>query len=333
MAKSALANALKERSVKSAARSVDVNDSSVDEAFEALFGVAAPPARKKRVTMELPIEQLHPFRTSHIGFKPYSQENLKMLADDIAENGLIENIKVRPSEHGYEILSGHNRVAACKMLGRKEITADIEFVDNARAVVIATVTNLQRRQSLLPSERGWAYRALLDAYRSQGKRNDLVSATSGEFHPRLSARERVACFFGVGVSDVRYSVRLTYLVQKLLDEIDARKLNMMCGVALSYYDPATQSRFYHLLKTEHRRLPVDMMKKIKQSCPPPSIPSEELNKAWKTAAEQLSEQKNGSIRFSRKRFEPYLHRIPPDVNIEDLFLEFLQNRFADGEQP
>ena len=284
MAKSALANALKERSAKSATQSADVND-SVDEAFEALFGAAAPPAKKKRVTMELPIEQLHPFRTSHIGFKPYSQENLKMLADDIAENGLIENIKVRPSEHGYEILSGHNRVAACKMLGRKEITADIEFVDNARAVVIATVTNLQRRQSLLPSERGWAYRALLDAYRSQGKRNDLVSATSGEFHPRLSARERVACFFGVGVSDVRYSVRLTYLIQELLDEIDARKLNMMCGVALSYYDPATQSRFYHLLKTEHRRLPVEVMKKIKLCCPPPSIPSEELDKAWKTAAE------------------------------------------------
>lgn len=172
MAKSALANALKERSAKSATQSADVND-SVDEAFEALFGAAAPPAKKKRVTMELPIEQLHPFRTSHIGFKPYSQENLKMLADDIAENGLIENIKVRPSEHGYEILSGHNRVAACKMLGRKEITADIEFVDNARAVVIATVTNLQRRQSLLPSERGWAYRALLDAYRQQGKRSDF----------------------------------------------------------------------------------------------------------------------------------------------------------------
>lgn len=126
-----------------------------------------------------------------------------MLADDIAENGLIENIKVRPSEHGYEILSGHNRVAACKMLGCKEITADIEFVDNARAVVIATVTNLQRRQSLLPSERGWAYRALLDAYRQQGKRSDLVTATCGEIHHKLKARERVACFFGVGVNDVR----------------------------------------------------------------------------------------------------------------------------------
>lgn len=256
-----------------------------------------------------------------------------MLADDIAENGLIENIKVRPSEHGYEILSGHNRVAACKMLGRKEITADIEFVDNARAVVIATVTNLQRRQSLLPSERGWAYRALLDAYRQQGKRSDLVTATCGEIHHKLKARERVACFFGVGVNDVRQTVRLTYLIQPLLNAVDERKLNMMCGVALSYYDPATQSRFYHLLKTEHRRLPVDVMKKIKQSCPPPSISAEELDKVWKQALTTSAERKKDNISFSRKRFEPYLHRIPPDINIEDLFLEFLQNRFADGEQP
>ena len=112
-----------------------------------------------------------------------------MLADDIAENGLIENIKVRPSEHGYEILSGHNRVNACKLLGRKEISADIEEVDDARAIVIATVTNLQRRQNLLPSERGWAYRALLDAYRQQGKRSDLVTATCGEIHHKLKARE------------------------------------------------------------------------------------------------------------------------------------------------
>ena len=108
---------------------------------------------------------------------------------------------------------------------------------------------------------------------------------------------------------------------------------MMCGVAISYYDEGTQKLFQKRLNTENHRISVAMMKQIKKICPPPSIPSEELDKAWKTVAEQLSEQKNGSIRFSRKRFEPYLHRIPPDINIEDLFLEFLQNRFADGEQP
>ena len=141
------------------------------------------------------------------------------------------------------------------MLGCAEIPADIEYVDDARAIVIATVTNLQRRQNLLPSERGWAYRALLDAYRQQGKRNDLVEATCGEFHPKLGARERVACFFGVGVNDVRYAVRLTYLIPPLLDAVDECKLNMMCGVAISYYDEATEivSEAIECRKSSHIR--------------------------------------------------------------------------------
>ena len=189
MAKSALANALKERSAKLSASPSNA-DQTVGEAFESLFGTIPAASSKPCSTAKIPLEQLHPFFTSNIGFKPYSEENLKMLADDIAENGLIENIKIRPCKTGgYEILSGHNRVNACKMLGMDSISADIEYVDDARAIVIATVTNLQRRQNLLPSERGWAYRALLDAYRQQGKRNDLVEATCGEFHTKLGARE------------------------------------------------------------------------------------------------------------------------------------------------
>ena len=71
----------------------------------------------------------------------------------------------------------------------------------------------------------------------------LVEATSGEFHPKLGARERVASFFGTGVNDVRYAVRLTYLISPLLDLVDEHKLNMMCGVAISYYDENTQKLF------------------------------------------------------------------------------------------
>ena len=132
--------------------------SAEDQAYEVLFGGKLMPSQGRRAAT-LPIDQLHPFCTANIGFKPYSEENLRALADDIAVNGLIEAIKVRPIADGYEILSGHNRVAACKLLGWTEIPADIERVDDDRAIVIATVTNLQRRQGLLPSERGWAYRA------------------------------------------------------------------------------------------------------------------------------------------------------------------------------
>lgn len=324
MAKSVLANALKERGVKLSAPSSNA-DQTVDEAFEGLFGTMPATSSKPRSTAKIPLEQLHPFFTSNIGFKPYSEENLKMLADDIAENGLIENIKVRPCRTGgYEILSGHNRVNACKMLGVDSISADIEYVDDARAIVIATVTNLQRRQNLLPSERGWAYRALLDAYRQQGKRSDLVNATCGEIHHKLKARERVACCFDVGVNDVRYAVRLTYLIPTLLDAVDERRLNMMCGVAISYYDEATQKLFQKRLNAENHRISVAVMKHIKKNCPPPSITAAELDKVWHQVTAAQTEKKTGNISFSRKRFEPYLHRIPPDMNLEDLFLEFLK---------
>lgn len=324
MAKSALANALKERSAKLSAPPSNA-DQTVDEAFEGLFGTMPATSSKPRSTAKIPLEQLHPFFTSNIGFKPYSEENLKMLADDISENGLIENIKVRPCKAGgYEILSGHNRVNACKMLGMDSISADIEYVDDARAIVIATVTNLQRRQHLLPSERGWAYRALLDAYRQQGKRSDLVNATCGEIHHKLKARERVACCFDVGVNDVRYAVRLTYLIPTLLDAVDERRLNMMCGVAISYYDEATQKLFQKRLNAENHRISVAVMKHIKKNCPPPSITAAELDKVWHQVTAAQTEKKTGNISFSRKRFEPYLHRIPPDMNLEDLFLEFLK---------
>ncbi len=331
MAKSSLVSALNERNAKLSAISNATNQ-VVDEAFESLFGAMPTASHPTRNTAQIPIDQLHPFFTANIGFKSYNDENLKTLAEDILENGLIENIKIRPCKTGgYEILSGHNRVKACKRLGWSSITADIEYVDDARAVVIVTVTNLQRRQHLLPSERGWAYRALLDAYRQQGKRNDLVGATSGEFHPKTSARERVASFFGTGVNDVRCAVRLTHLISPLLDLVDEHKLNMMCGVVISYYDENTQKLFRERLKANNQRLSVDTMKKIKQKCPPPSISAKELDKAWNDTIHQPSASKKNRISFSAKRFEPYLRRIPPDINLEDLFLEFLEIRFAGGE--
>ena len=157
MAKSSLVSALNERNAKLSAISNATNQ-VVDEAFESLFGAMPTASHPTRNTAQIPIDQLHPFFTANIGFKSYNDENLKTLAEDILENALIENIKIRPCKTGgYEILSGHNRVKACKRLGWSSITADIEYVDDARAVVIATVTNLQRRQHLLPSERGWAY--------------------------------------------------------------------------------------------------------------------------------------------------------------------------------
>lgn len=302
--------------------------SAEDQAYELLFGgKMSPPTGKKNA--RLPIEHLHPFRAANIGFKPYSEENLRALADDIAANGLIEAIKVRPIDNGYEILSGHNRVAACKLLGWTEIPADIEPVSDDRAIVIATVTNLQRRQGLLPSERGWAYRALLNAQKRQGKRNDLINHTCGQNNHRLKTRDAVAAFFGVDVNQLRRMIRLTYLIWSLLDAVDERRLNLMCGVAISYYDEETQKLFLARLKTDDWQLTTATMQRIKKACPPPHVAATDLGKAWNLIdAERLQRSKPKTISFDRKKFEPYLSKINNVQDLETMFLEFLKAKYS-----
>ena len=305
-----------------------MTQSAEDQAYEVLFGGKLMPAGGKR-TAQLPIERLSPFRTANIGFKPYSEDNLRALADDIAANGLLEAIKVRPLNNEYEILSGHNRVAACKLLGWTEIPADVEPVDDDRAIVIATVTNLQRRQGLLPSERGWAYRALLEAHKRQGKRSDLVYHTCGQNDHMLKTRDTVAAFFGVDVNQLRRMIRITYLIRPLLDAVDERRLNLMCGVTISYYDEETQKLFLERLKTEDWQLSVATMQRIKKACPPPHVSAAVLGKAWNLIdAERLQHSKPKTISFNRKKFAPYLSKISSDQELENLFLEFLKTKYS-----
>lgn len=328
MSKPNIAAALRRRAeAVSPAEPPSAAQSAEDQAYEVLFGGKLMPTGGRR-TAKLPIEKLHPFRTANIGFKPYSEENLRVLADDIVANGLLESIKVRPFRDGYEILSGHNRVAACKLLGWAEILADIEPVDDDRAIVIATVTNLQRRQGLLPSERGWAYRALLEAHKRQGKRNDLLTATSVEIQQKSTTRENVAGFFGVKPHDIQRDVRITFLICSLQDAVDDRRLNLMCGVAISYYDEETQKLFLERLKTDHWQLTVVTMRRIKKTCPPPHITVSALEKVWDASVAHAMQKKPGkTISFERKKFAPYLDRLSSDQELETLFLEFLKQKF------
>ena len=323
MSRRDLSAVLRKRAEQSSAlANLQTPEQAIDQAYDMLFGdVRAAPIPKRKQTVAL--EQLFPFRTANIGFRPYSEENLRALADDIAANGLLERIKVRPIQEGYEILSGHNRVNACRLLGWREIEADVEQVDDDRAIVIATVTNLQRRQGLLPSERGWAYRALLEAHRHQGKRNDLICAQNEH---RSKTRDKVAAFFGVDRNKVQREIRLTYLIAPLLEAVDARKLNLMCGVALSYYDEQGQRLVWERLRTGEK-LTGAVMQQVKQLSPPPALAPDILDAAWSDAAVPHQAKK---LVFEGERFAPYLVRVKDEQELEDLFLEFLQNRFAEA---
>ena len=142
---------------------------------------------------ELPLDKLRPFFTTDIGFHPYSPEKLRAFAQQLLEQGLLERIIVRsiPNSDEYEILAGHNRTAAWRMAGHDTIPAEVVAANDARAIIIATATNLLRRQELTIIERGKAYKAMLEAKNRNGQRN-AAPETFGENRQRYNAREIVA---------------------------------------------------------------------------------------------------------------------------------------------
>ena len=282
---------------------------------------------------EVEIRKLVPFFTADIGFKPYSQEKIMAFAEQLKEEGLLVRIIVRPiSRSGdYEILAGHNRVNAAKAAGWEKIGAEIVEADDARAIVIATSTNLIQRQGLSIVERGKAYKALLGAKNRQGKRFDLKESTSGEPRQKYSARALVAEFFGVTEYEIRKLVKLTDLRPELLDimEQTPKQLNLACADLIADYDGDSQAAFVEMCSIEGYQMNKATVQYIVRQCPPPTAERQAMFVAWRefrAAAEKRMNEPPRKITFDRKKFAPYLDGIGSDAELETLFLEFLRQR-------
>ena len=302
-----------------------------DDAYQKIFQ-APKPVNNSRIC-KLPLHQLVPFHTADIGFKPYPETKLKAFAEDLKENGLLIRIIVRPEPDGehYEILAGHNRTNGARLAGWDEIDAEIVEADDARAITIATSTNLIQRHDLSVIERGKAYKALLDAEKKRGYRSDLADATSGEFRPKFSARALVAEFFGVTEYEIRKVVKLTHLIPELQDilENSPKLLNLSCADMIADYDPASQKVFAELCQSKGSHLDMATVKYIASKCPPPTQDAETIKTAWQEAQARSAQQKaapSKKITFDRRKFAPYLSNIKNDAELEALFLEFLQER-------
>lgn len=297
---------------------------------------------------DLPLDRLTPFFTADIGFKPYPPSKLKAFAEQLNEEGLMVRVIVRPAhDDAYEILAGHNRVNAAKLAGWTMIPAEIVEADDARAIVIATSTNLIQRQELSIIERGKAYRALLEAKNRQGYRTDMNAATSGENRQKFndkpdgttsgdsrqkySARALVAEFFGVTEYEIRKAVKLTYLIPELADilENNPKQLNLACADLIADYDAESQQAFIEICSVIGAPVNKATIQHIVRRCPPPTAEKQRVFEAYrearKTAEKHLAALPR-KISFDRRKFAPYLDKLDSDQELESLFLEFLRER-------
>ena len=302
-----------------------------DKAYQQIFQCAPPPALSE--ICDLPLDKLDSFFTADIGFKPYAPAKLEAFAQQLQEEGLLVRIIVRRIPHSdrYEILAGHNRTAAARLVGWTKIAAEIVVADDARAISIATLTNLLQRQDLSIIERGKAYKVLLEAKNRQGCRSDLADGTSGENRQKYSARAIVAEFFGVSEYEIRKAIKLTRLIPELQTVLEdsPQKLNLACADLIADYDPESQRAFVEMCGIKGYQLNKATVQRIVRRCPPPAADKQLIFAAWREARAEADKRLSApskKISFDRKKFAPYLDKLGSDQEIEALFLEFLRER-------
>ena len=137
-------------------------------------------------------------------FKVRDDFDMELLVQSVLDYGVMFPIMVRPLDGGkYEIVSGHRRVHACEKAGIDKIPAFIKSMSRDEAVIMMVDSNLQR-ESLLPSEKAFAYKLKMDALKRQGKRTDLTSDRVG---PKLTATEMPYSLMGSPCGSTRVSLR------------------------------------------------------------------------------------------------------------------------------
>ena len=186
----------------------------------------------------IPISKLHPFEGHP--FKVLDDDSMAQTVESIRQMGIANPLIVRPDpDGGYEIISGHRRLHAAELAGLETVPAIVRELDDDAAVIMMVDSNLQR-ESILPSERAYAYKMKLDAIKHQGQRTDL---TSDQVGPKLTAAEKIAEDARDSQTQVKRYIRLTNLIPEVLDMVDEKKISFNPAVELSYLKPQEQRDF------------------------------------------------------------------------------------------
>lgn len=265
-----------------------------EESFAEMFGDSGETVLVK----QLKLNDLAPYPDQP--FRPYSREKLELLAEDIQQNGILSPVIVRPMppdmEHRYnyyQILSGHNRVAAAQLLQMETVPAIVKEADDDLAQLILVNTNLNQRDELLPSEKAFAYRMQMDAMKHiSGERTDLGS-NGAKVHTTISVAETN----NESAAQIKRYVRLTYLVKGLLDRVDAGDLPFRAGVDLSYLTEDEQAEVDAYLLETRRKMNLEQAAALKRySAEFGSITRKDIE----TLFQEGKSQRQAGIKFTKQ---------------------------------
>ena len=191
---------------------------------------------------QLPIEKLRPFEGHP--FKVADDAEMEQLTWSILTQGLLTPLTVRPLPNDeYEVISGHRRLHACQKAGIETVPALIYALDRDAAAIALVDSNLHR-ETILPSEKAFAYKLKMEAMSRQGYRTDL---TSDQVGPKLTAAMIAE---DESASQVKRYIRLTELIPEILQMVDDGKIALTPAVELSYLTKQEQRDLLETMESE-----------------------------------------------------------------------------------
>ena len=199
------------------------------------------PVKKSERVQEIPLSELHPFKNHP--FRVVDDEAMQRTVESVAQFGVLAPALARPrSEGGYELVAGHRRMRASEHAGLETMPVIIRQMDDDTATIAMVDSNLQR-ETLLPSERAFAYKMKMEAMKHQGERTDLTSGQLGRKFDGKESRELIAEQTGESARQVQRFINLTNLIPELLDMVDRKEIAFNPAVELSFLKKEEQKGF------------------------------------------------------------------------------------------
>ena len=218
--------------------------------------------QQREQVQQIPIGELFPFKNHP--FKVLDDESMQRTVESVEQYGVLSPLIARPRpEGGYEIISGHRRQHAAQLAGLDTLPVIVRQMDDDAAVLLMVDSNLQR-ETILPSERAFAYKMKLEAMKHQAGRptQDNYSQVGNNFGTLSS--EEMAEELGTSKNQIFRYIRLTNLVPELLDMVDEKKIAFNPAVELSYLDESQQRDFLEAMNDTQNAPSLSQAQRLKK---------------------------------------------------------------------
>lgn len=243
--------------MKSSAKNIRLT--SVDELFST--EESREDAQREKV-VEVALSQLQPFQNHP--FQVRDDQAMQETADSIREYGVLVPAIARPDPNGgYELIAGHRRHRASQLAGKETMPVIIRELDDDAATIIMVDSNLQR-ETLLPSERAFAYKMKLEAMKHQGERVDLTCAQVGHKLEGKKSRDILAEQVGQSRNQVQRYIRLTELISELLELVDERKIALNPAYELSFLKKEEQTKLLDAMESDQTTPSLSQAQRLKK---------------------------------------------------------------------